>query len=331
MKTLTANINVNEEAGHLAAFIRLKWSPVADLPRIIDDIRAAAFQAARGWFDGHALWEETERLSDARVALLKPTLTPVARTFFEYHDALCTLLSSVGLDARNLSQACQNLDGDWNFAARARKLYLQLVDRHPDLDDTRPVCWAELEQTPLADDEDTALARADSQLFKGAQVEGALSAAFPIRLGPSWVMYEEENGRKASYSLVAAVYAHFLGIAKFLNTAKLVQDLSAALPQLHEPVVLFERNYTTSNPVLKAAFELAPASMGKEVYDSVLTGRKAFDALPQPEQDATKASNLDSIIDVLERSMKSDPAAQRAKEDAEDQRRFAALRAAFNS
>lgn len=332
MKTLTADINLDEEVGHLAEFIRLKWSPISDIEPVLTKIRDAALETARGWFDDHTLNVEAGKLEDARAAMLKRELDLANDSSVAYYDALCTLLGSVSLDARNLREAAEALDGDWNFGTRVGKLHAHLADQYPSLVGARPLGWCDDE---LSDADERALQKrehADCAKFNGAAVRSTLAPEFPIRAALSSVMFEEKSrGRKATSSLVGAAFAHFLGIAKFLNTVKLVNDLPAALPQLEEPVVLFERTYSTANPVLKAAFELAPAGPTKAAYEECVAHQAQFETLSTEEQAERIADNGDTIAKMLERLMSAPKADQEQQWAAEKQHRINVLRAAFHS
>lgn len=332
MKTLTADINLDEEVGHLAEFIRLKWTPIADIEPVLREIRAAAFQAARAWFDHDVLDVEASKLEDARAAMLKRELDLTNDSSVAYYDALCTLLGSISLQARNLREAAEALDGDWNFGARVGKLHAHLADKYPSLLGARPLGWCD---DALSDDDDRALQKrehAECAKFNCAAVSSTMSPEFPIRAALSSVMFEEKSrGRKAASSLVGAAFAHFLGIAKYLNTVKLVSDLSAALPQLEEPVVLFERTCLTTNPLLKAAFELAPACPTRTAYEDCVAHQAKFVELSTEEQAERIADNGNSIAQMLERLMSTSKADQEQTWAAEKQHRIDVLRAAFNS
>jgi hypothetical protein len=330
MKTLTADINLDEEVTLLADFIGQKWTPIANLDALFTEIRVAAMKAARSWFESHSLWEAAHALKKERKTLLRQTYGPMI--YADLYDALYTLLDSISGEARDLSDVGRSLNGTrWDFETRVRNLELRLCDRqYPDLSSARPLGWAEMEIGYKAfDGQDEYDPRPDQELFKGVNVQGARSADFPGRIALPYVICEEKNyGRRASYSLVGAVYAHFLGIAEFLNTHKVVQDLNAAFPQLQVPEVLYERVVTTENPFLKVAVEVAPPVATPAQFQEHLAQMAAFEALSDEEKALRKAEGSAAVLEMLDGLNFSDPEEDR-KYAAEKERKRVLLRAAF--
>lgn len=330
MKNLVADMNLNEEVEHLVAFISQKWTPITNLQAMFTEIRDAALHAGRGWLESHDIWAKTRDMEKARQTLLLETLGLDEASGVEYYDALCTLLDSVGNSAKGLSTAGMALDGEWDFERRVRALQLVLSPRYPDLADARPLGWASLEKGYRDyDGMEEYDPSEDHGVFNGTYVPGRISADFTGRVALPYVMYDEIcQGRKASYVLVGAVFAHFLGIAEFLNTHKLMQDLDTAFPQLQEPVMLYERKVTTANPFLKVAVELARPAPRKEEFEQSLANKAAFEALSDEEKAQRKADNSKQIQRLLDALKSSSPADDR-KYAEEKQRCLTLLRAAL--
>ncbi|KVP17054.1 hypothetical protein [Burkholderia ubonensis] len=332
MKTLTADINLDEEVAHLAEFIGQKWTPITGMPALFAEIRAAAFHAARGWFDQHAVWEFATDLEDTRAKLLASKLNLGFDASVEYYDSLCTLLSDISRSAREVREAGMALDGEWYFERRVRAVERQVVSKYPDLASARPLGWAELEKGYCDFDGQAEYdPYPDRDLFNGVRVEGTLSSDFPGRVALPYVMYDEKcQGFKASSVLVGSVFAHFLGIAEFLNTHKLKQDLLAALPNLPEPVMLFERNLQTDNPFLKVMFELAKPCRTKASFEESLAQRAEFEALSDEEKAQRRAGNNDAILQILAELKRTTTAEEDQRYAAEKEHRITLLRAALD-
>ena len=332
MKTLTADINLDEEVAHLAEFISQKWTPLANIQTLFAEIRDAALHAARGWFDQNEVWELATELEDARAKRLQSNLNLGFDASVELYDALCTLLHGIGRSAKDLREAGMALDGDWDYERRVRAVEHQLLLKYPDLAGARPLGWAELEKGYCDfDGQEEYDPYPDQELFKGALVQGTFSFDFPYRVALPYVMYDEKcQSFKASAVLVSAVYAHFLGIAEFLNTQKLKQDLVAALPNLDEPGMLFGRNLGTGNPFLMVMFEQMKPCPSRESFEACLAKRAEYEALSDEEK-AKRTVNRDAVIQQMLARLK-DPtrdAAQRQKDAEEKQQRISLLRAAL--
>ncbi|MBU9200094.1 hypothetical protein KTD31_01585 [Burkholderia multivorans] len=331
MKKLTADINLDHEVAHLAKFISQKWTPIENLHALFTEIRDAALHAARGWLDQHELWAATRDMEKARQELLMQALGPKDGDAVEYYDALCTLLNSVGSSATEIRAAGLVLDGPWDYERRVKAVLASLTERYPALAVARPLGWEALEKGYRDFDGMEAYDPSiDHELFEGTLVEGPGAPDFTGRVALPYVMYDEVcQGRKASYVLVGAVYSHFLGIAEFLNTHRVMQDLATAFPQLHEPVMLYERKVTTNNPFLKVAVALARPAPTKEEFEENLANKAAFEALSDEEKAQRKADNSKRILRLLD-ALKSSSSADDLKYAEEKQRCLVFLRAELN-
>lgn len=334
MKDLTAAINLNEEVAHLAEFIRQKWTPIDNLEALFTEIRDAALHAARGWFDAHTVWERVTDWQDARAALLQGTLTLGADTHVDLYDAICTLLYDISRELRDVREAALALDGDWDFERRVRAIELRLSSRYPDLAGARPLGWAELALGYCdCDGQAEYDPRPDRELFQGSRVDGP-SAGFTSRVALPYVMYDHTcQSQKAPSVLVGAVFAHFLGIAEYLNTQALIHNLAAALPDLQTPDMLFERNeqnLKAHHPVLTVLLQLARPCKTKASFEEHLVISAQYAALSEEEKAKLQADNHDAIAKLIAR-LKSRPSTEEVQErTAAKQHRIVLLKEAFN-
>jgi len=333
MKTLTADINLDEEVAHLAAYLSLKWTPVNNLTAIISDIRETAFAIGRSWFTKHDLWDAAKELRDGRKALLSAQPEIGDRIGAEYYDALCTLLDSIMNSSTDLYDAGVALAGCWDYSARVKQLHLALVAQHPELEGIRPHGWDALaDNYHDYDGQDEYDPEEDMASFHATSTNRYRSWEFVETVALPYVLHDERNRRlTASQTLVGAVLTHFLRISEFLNTEKLIRDLKNALPKLGEPAILWSRDVKTDNPLLKAAIELAPPVKSEKSYLESRAAQEAFEALSPEEKAQRKAKNSASILSMLERLKKvdePDPEFDRKREE-EKRLTLETLRMAF--
>jgi hypothetical protein len=327
MKTLTADINLDEEVAHVADFLGLKWTPINDIHAVIREIRDTALHAARGWFDGHALWELAGQLEDERKLLLEQSLELGPDSCAHYYDALAGLLDQVGLTANRIAEAGVQLDGRWDFGQRSRAVARSVTSKYPQLVGAHPAGWdAMVWVQPCGPGWEDVDPEADRALFKGAGVIPGYSTDLPSSVSIHLVRL---RGTRASTQLIDAMFAHFLAIAKFLNTEKLKHDLAAALPRLREPVMLFERDdVKTDNPFLKVAFELARPPYTKAQFEESLDSAAAFEALSDDEKAKKQAEVEAELMDSISRINRAAEDKQFAEEAAQC---LALLVAAFSA
>lgn len=297
MKTLTADINLDEEVEHVADFLSRTWTPVTDLRDAIRDIRDAALHAARGWFDGHALWAFASQLEDERQRLLEQSLGHTRDSGVVYYDAMATLLAAVSLTSHRIAAAGVQLDGRWDFDRRSRALVRAVTSKYAQLAGALPAGWDALVWVqPGCPGWGEVDLDADRALFKGTGVIPGYSTDLPSNVSIHLVRLKSQ---RASTQLIDAVFAHFLVIAKFLNTEKLQRDLVAAMPRLREPAMLFERDdVTTNNPFLKVAFELARPPYTEVQFVESQANAAAFNALSGGEQ-AKKQAEVEQEMMAL--------------------------------
>jgi hypothetical protein len=325
MKELTADIDLDHEVAAVASFISLKWTSISNVQALVTDIRASAERIGRPLFDHFQLWSKARELRKERIEMLEQTLGS-SRPDVSSSDAICSLLDSVMTTSNDISDAGRHLLGAWDIIATAKALQTTLVDRYPDLASARPRGWAELEQgyIDFAGQEEYDPTQ-DRELFAGARVQGARSDDFPGRIALPYVLYDERcRGLNASVSLISAVLAHFLGITEFLNSVRLVRDLPLALPQVSEPVMLFERKVSTDNPFLKVAFELAPPCRTRADFEETLKRQAAFDALSDEEKERRRGRR-GKVIERLMESLKGPISDEDQKKQADEKARCATL------
>lgn len=337
MKELTPDVDLDEEARHVADFIALKWTPVAGLLPLVTEIRDAALHAARAWFDMYLFGEHAGFLEDQRADLiaknLPPDLCTADRNDLRFHDALCTLLSQVNSNSRDMREAALAIDGAWDFSSRADALYGSVLSRYPDLATARPLGWDALaEGYNDFDGQEEYDPRPDRELFAGCKRPGfSLSADLPGQVALPYVMYSEKGqGYKAAETLVGAIFGHFLGIAEALNTWRLCDNLTAALPELSRPEPVFERQIETKNPVLKVLFAQARPAPSRDDLTASLQARAAFAALPKEERQAQVQRNQENLMRSLERLAKSGSSESASAGYANTLAQRAALAAALN-
>lgn len=313
MKDLTADINLDHEVAAVASFISLKWTAIGNVQQLVADIRRVAERHARSLFDHYPLWCRAKELYDARKALLAAQSGISTRVGVEYYDALCTLLYDVKWNSQDISKAGQAMLGAWDLGSRSKKLLATLEERYPDLTYARPRDWADAESTvndfKLMDEYDP---QPDRDAFHGACVQGTLSDELPVRLSlPHVFIFEKTQGRKASVQLVAAILAHFMGITRFVNSARLADALPAAMTQLQEPFVLFERTTTTDNPFLKVAFETATPCSTPAALAKAIGNLEDFDAMSEEEKDRLSAERDKRVENILAEVKRSSEEADR--------------------
>lgn len=319
MKTPTANINLDEEVGHVAEFLSRKWTPINDVQAIIGDIRDVALHAARGWLDAPALWEYAAQLKDERKRLLEKSLGFPPDSCASCYDSVAALLDQVSVLADRIAEAGHKLNGDWNFESRSKSLVRRITSKYPQLVGARPagsdsLVWVQ----PNGPGWDMLDLDVDRELFKGAGVTPGFASDLPSSISIHLVRL---RGQRASTQLIHAVFTHFLNIIRLVNTEKVKIDLVTALPRLREPTMLFERDdVKTANPFLKVAFELAPPAFTKAQFDKSLAGAAVFDALPDDE----KAKKRKEIEEDMVASLDS---IDRAAEDEQDAEKTALCRA----
>lgn len=302
MRKLEETICLDDEVNAIAAYIRLKWSPLDNLEQLVQDVRVAAEHAARAFFDEHAVWEVTVAADDAREAMLtkqygdgRPTLC--------YYDAGCQLINNIRDGLHNVRAAALEIDGAWDYERSVDKVLFALQSKYPDLIGSRPIGWDRLEAGYNDfDGQEEFDGRGDQALFQGTKVESVGSGDFVIRTALPYVMYDEKcQGRKAHYVLVGAIFSQFLLITEHLNTHKACRDLEAVvstLPQEH----VFELAIEPQTPVLKTLIkqgkpyatrlEYEEAVAQVAVYDALSDAEKAF---KRTESEASMAAFMDEL------------------------------------
>lgn len=338
MKELTLGLDLDQEVAALASFVSMKWTPIAGITELFTEIRTAALWAGRAWFDKHLVWEAATRMEDAREELLKDA---VGGGDAPYYDAYCTLLSQLSRATDDAREAALMVDGKWDFERRTKQLTTAVMSKYPDLYTSRPLGWDALAENYCDfDGQEEYDPRPDRELFQGVKVQGTLSADFPGRVALPYVMYDEKcQSMKAYQVLVGAVFAHFLGIAEFINTRRLIEDLKAAVsPDVGAREVLFERKVETANPLLQFMLSDIRPAPTKAEFDEAQVQRAAWNALTEAERKAREADSAKEVSDLLASLLRGESRAdgtadynRREAERAEKGQRLNALLAAARS
>lgn len=332
MQKLTAEVNLDEEVKHIADFLKQTWSYVHDLESLVRFLRDEALFASRGLFDHYAVWDFAHKLEDQRAQRLAERFG--IDTFdVQGYDAVCSLLDSVGGNARELREAGLALDGKWEFERKVRTLTIKVcaTDEYQGLKSARPLGWHGLEKGYNDyDGMEEYDPQPDRDLFQGVETAGAHSPAFTGRVALPYVMYDEKcQNRKACEVLVGAVFAHFSHIAEYLNTQRLCEALKESLLDFESPEMVFQRRLKTANPFLKVFFEVARPCWSRADFEASQVQRKVYEALPEEEKEALKAKNSEYLLELVE-GIKTDLNGSRRKKQEEGElEKVALLRTAF--
>lgn len=253
MKPLQPNLDVAEETGHVVEYIKRNWKPISNVEGVIAEIRDLALQDGYYQYDFKAVEAYVDQLYLQRIRYLTSTLRLDFEVSPELYDARCITLFDIGIQLCSLARSMRKPEGTDPVGAHV----LRRLSPNPSLEKARPLGFEQLVALgihctpPLTTD--PGLVRA---AFGGAAVKGPEGGEFPVSISLTNVLYGEVlNGEKAAVALVGAVYAHFLGIAQYLNTEKLKADLANALDPLDRPSMVFERNLHTQNPILQLMFD----------------------------------------------------------------------------
>lgn len=327
MKELTTALNLDEEVDNLVQFISQKWTPIANLRDVLLDVRSAAFHSARGWFDHYQLGDTLEALSDKRQLCLKDPRDGEQVAGSEYFDGILTLLSSMDMAARKVSDAGVALDGEWNYEHRVTALEHRLYGQYPGLAHAQPLGMATLDKAYCVQQAiDDYLPAMDLNEFNGVQVSGTLSPEFPVRVSLPYVMFDvSRSGGIASSVLVGAVFAHFLCIAKFLNTEKLSEDLATAFPDLDAPHIVFERRVQTENPFITVLASLVTPCPTQAEYDNYLVEVAEYEKLTPDEKEKADAASMAEMDEYIDQLTKLNPEEERREAMAEKQQHITLL------
>lgn len=166
--------------------------------------------------------------------------------------------------------------------------------------------------------------KADEEAFSGADSQSSGSAGFTGRTALPHVMYDDRcQGRRPGYTLISAVYGHFLTIAEHLNTEVLLAELRETDFRIEQPCMVFEFDLKSTHSLIDALIQTVNASRQiaaeklaqgptvaagvamdsaeglRAAYALALKGAEEFDCKPVVEQEAIKAKSQAALIDRL--------------------------------
>jgi hypothetical protein len=273
MKELTTNVDLDEEGRAIVSFLEQKWAPLARLPELVTEIRTAALRAARGWIDQYAVSELAHELEKEREKLLKTINAPDDA---RYYDAYLHFLDSVSSFEKPLYQAGLNLDGQWDYGKRVKRLAWVLTESFTGLPEAKPLGYDEACGQNVHDLCEAYTPGPDRDQFQGSRVEGVLSGPFPMRVALPYVLVDREHGYEPWTTLIGAIYAHFLGLQKFRNVADLTNALGNALPY-GEPAVQFALPAQMDNPFLQTLLIWMGPPPTEDAYRGAVRQREAVE------------------------------------------------------
>lgn len=271
MKDLTPDLNLDEEAAAIAAFLAKKWTPIPDLLGLVVAIRDEAMHAGRAFVERFDAGSLAHDLGKAREALLEKS---GAHQEARYYDAYCNFLSRVWHLDDALCDIGRSLDGKWDFERRTKQLSTRLCARFPGLPAMLPLGY---EYTSDKNEHDLCEAyssKADCKLFEGSKAESVLSGTFPWRVALSTVLATDRNGLAPWHQLVGAVFGQFLCIAQYLNTHRLMEALKKALPYA-DPELQFALPEKFDNPLLQALLVWGGPVLSKEAFEGAVMMRES--------------------------------------------------------
>lgn len=323
MKELNETICLDDEVKAIAAYIGLKWSPIANLEQLVQDVRIAAEHAARTLFEDHAIWEVAIAAEDARAAMLEQKYGDGPPNL-RYYDAGSQLIDNIRDRLKDVRDAALSLDGQWDYERGVNKVLQSLAPKYPDLVGARPIGWDQLE--PGYNDFDGQEEydnRPDRALFQGTKTESAGSGDFVFRTALPYVMYDEKcQSRKAHDVLVGAIFSQFMLITEHLNTLNVCKDLEAVVatpPQEH----VFELTIEPQTPVLKTLTKLGKPYATRLEYEKAVAQVAAYHALSDAEKELKIADQ-----EARRKSFMAELMKPRAPESYEEYQTKKALKAA---
>lgn len=270
MKQLSIDINLDDEVQAIVAFLTYKWEPLANLTGLISAIRDVALHDARGWVDRFDAGSAADDLANARRTLLDTEVGPDA----DYYDAYQHILDSAFRLGDTFYNTGLNLDGPWNYEKNVKRLAWRLTGDFPGMTAWVPTGYAQAKELNCHDLCEAYEPALDRELFNGSKVEGILSGTLPMRVALPYVLVEQDRGREPWITVIGAVYAQFLGIASFKNTAGFVAALSTAFPT-DTPAVVFALPDLPENPFLRALVQLSGPLPTELAYKGALRQRHA--------------------------------------------------------
>lgn len=323
MKTLTPDINVDEEVKAVAAFIAQKWTPIENLEQLVREIQQTAFRIGATWIDQYDTGSAAHDLGEARAEKLKERLSEAEAHSVEFHDAYCWFFTTIWWAARRLREMGLNLHSKWDFERRVSAVHASVASRFPGLVTARPHGWDALAKDYTDfDGQEEYRPGPDRDLFQGHDSGGQSSFTYQVAL--PYVMYSEFcQGRKASSELVGAIFSHFLGIREYLNTQAFIQALKD-LDLVNKPGPVFTmEGVVVENRFLKVILDASDGPPFEEEYRRCVAGHLRFEAMSEEGKRQLQAHNQARIAELMA-SLRTSPTA-----DDEESEKDLRMRSAF--
>lgn len=301
MKPLSFPLDLDTEVRAVAQYLAQKWTPVTDLEGMVRTIKDAACHDARAWV-GSSFSTPLIALRRQRAAQLVPGADDAtARTVAQF-DAVYGFLFDLLAPLLDYGRTALALDGPWDYSRRVARLRTALSTVHPDLAETRPHGWDQMaaNYTEFQGQEEYDVSK-DAALFEGSRVESAGSSHLVERTALPYVMYGEKcQSQKASHALVGAIYTQFLGIQEFLNTERLVRDLTewvAAQPS----GMVFELPALPDNPHLRLLATDIRKPRGEAAYLEYQERLARFEALSPEDKAQQEQVSRERVQELAQR------------------------------
>lgn len=297
-KLENVQVNIASEIKELIRYTSSRWENIPALEDVIRLAAQAGLHDARCWIDHYPVATSLRERKTTRSALLKSVM-PKTGAHVDYYDQPCVWLDALESATSRLEEAAQVVDGAWDFTRKSDAVYASIRKQYPDLALARPLGWDALAKNYSDFDGMEEYCqkqqRADVDDFKGADSCSAGASGFPGRIALPYVMYDSEcQGRPAPRVLVSSVYAHFLQIARHVNT----QALIAALAQLQlrdtEPGPVWELTVTAEQPMLRALIALTAYNLAARKLEGVPPGQSPQETYAQ---DVKRNAEFDSKTD----------------------------------
>jgi hypothetical protein len=333
MKKLTDNavVDIKAEIAAMTTYLAPRWEGIPEPEALISDIQKAAVHAGRFWFADYKVARVLMDRNKARQALLASVLDADEAEVASLFDVPSRMLFSLSTELCFMKSAVQDAEGEWDFCAAVTKVLSNLTTAHPALQNAKPVNWLKAlaiyeehgDMATYAEQQQ----RKDEAEFEGFDTSAAGGGGFTIRTSLPHVMYDEmEQGRRAVWVLVSAVFSHFLTLQEHINTCAL-RDCIENLPWMDkQPHMVFETppiDMLSLHPVLRAALltlerrqpksEAGPSPAEQFAY-SVKT-RRELAKRPPEEQAAVQANGAARLAELMSSLTAKKTPEQRAAEE----------------
>lgn len=279
MKTVTLQLNMDDEINAMEQQVLATWSNVRDIRPALQALYTQAAHDTRAFFEDFEPSMLCRSLSEARVAEIEKLFDDEdQKNLCGYYDSVASTLRQIDNGMSYVLSASRNLDGPWDFAEKLTVPFKALVKKHPGL----------AHASPKSD--------AENVEFQGCYIGAVRSPEFSERITSQYVGYEVDgHGKGAAYVLIGAAYAHFMGICEQINTLTLMRDIQG-LFDINEPTIKFGKviEGSVGNKMLDTLISLAEPMQEEKDFVDAVANMKAFRAMTPQEQ--TKKASADMHI-----------------------------------